>query len=276
MGNAHGRDLVLVGAGNMGMALLDGWISKGVCDLGDVAIIEPNPGPALEDLTKGSQAAVILDPADADLTAARAVILAVKPQILGDVLTQLPAADAQKAVFISIAAGQSVSMMETYLGANTPIVRAMPNTPASIGQGITAYFASSVVSLPQRAFCQTLLSAVGEAVELADESLIDLVTAVSGSGPAYIFLFIECLAEAGREAGLDEALALQLAKATVSGAGALAMASGDSPSVLRENVTSPGGTTEAALKVLRSDKGLQPLISKAVKAAIARAKELDG
>ena len=276
MSQERGRDLILVGAGKMGTALLNGWLSKKICTGDQVAIVEPNPVLALEEQVKEGGIALVRDPKDVDLTEAKAVILAVKPQMMGSVLEKLPSAEAKNAVFVSIAAGQTISAMARHLGKNAPIVRAMPNTPASIGKGMTAYFASTAVSAAQKDLCQALLSAVGHALELDDESQIDLVTGVSGSGPAYVFLLIECLAEAGREAGLSDALAMQLAKATVEGAGALAMESDIPPSELRQNVTSPGGTTEAALKILQSDKGLQPLMSKAVAAAIARAKELNG
>jgi len=270
------RDLILVGAGKMGMALLDGWLSNGIRSGQEIAVIEPNPNPGLEALVKDTGLVVLSDPSAADLTSAGAVILAVKPQVLAEVLSGLPIRDLEGAVFISIAAGISVAAMAEHLGESAPIIRAMPNTPASIGKGITGYYASTAVTAAQKKLCQALLSSVGQTVELSDESEIDMVTAVSGSGPAYVFYLIECMAEAGRQAGLDEAVAMELAKATVEGAGALAMTSETSPSDLRRNVTSPGGTTEAALKILQSDEGLQKLISDAVSAAVARAKELNG
>jgi len=271
-----GRDLILVGAGKMGMAMLDGWMANGVRSGEQIAVVEPNPPAALQNMVKDFGIAVFPDSVSADLSAAAAIVLAVKPQILTKVLSGLPIKDLEGAVFISIAAGISIASMAEHLGPSAPIIRAMPNTPASIGKSITAYFPSKTVSAAQKDLCQALLSAVGQAVELGEESEIDMVTAVSGSGPAYVFYLIECLAEAGRAAGLDEALAMQLAKATVEGAGVLAAQSDVGPSELRQNVTSPGGTTEAALQILQSDAGLQKLISDAVRAAVARAKELNG
>ena len=271
-----GRDLILVGAGKMGMALLDDWMSKGVRAATQIAILEPSPTPALHDMIKDVDVLLVSNAGDANLSAASAVVLAVKPQVMGDVLSELPLDQFENAVFVSIAAGITIETLAQHLGPKAAIIRAMPNTPASIGKGITAYYPSSAVSASQRDLCQTLLKAVGEAVELDDEASIDLVTAVSGSGPAYVFYLIECLAEAGRQAGLNDTLAMRLAKATVEGAGILAMTSDISPSQLRRNVTSPGGTTEAALKILQSDEGLQKLISDAVTAAVQRAKELNG
>jgi pyrroline-5-carboxylate reductase len=179
-------------------------------------------------------------------------------------------------VFLSIAAGKTISYFEEKLGSNASIVRAMPNTPASVGRGITVYVPNNNVSCELVRLCGELLSAVGEAILIEDESLLDPVTAVSGSGPAYVFFLIEAMAAAGVKAGLPVGLALRLARATVSGAGELAHLSNEPASQLRINVTSPGGTTAAALEVLMGDGGIQPVVDKAVAAASKRSRELAG
>jgi pyrroline-5-carboxylate reductase len=175
---------------------------------------------------------------------------------------------------LSIAAGKPIAFYEKSLGTSAAIVRAMPNSPAAIGQGITALTANAAASEEQRRVCENLMSAVGEVVWLEDERLMDAVTAVSGSGPAYVFLLIESLAAAGREAGLDEALAERLAMETVAGAGAYARQADATPAELRLQVTSPEGTTQAALDVLLGEQGLEALLKKAVHAAAARSRQL--
>ena len=177
-------------------------------------------------------------------------------------------------VFLSIAAGKSIGYLESRLGGGAAIVRSMPNTPAAVGRGIAVLCANQAADQAQAESCRTLLAAVGEAVVVDDESLLDAVTAVSGSGPAYVFLLIECLAEAGIEAGLPAELSRRLALATVAGAGALAAEADEPPETLRQNVTSPGGTTHAALGVLMADDGLQQLMTRAVAAATQRSLEL--
>jgi pyrroline-5-carboxylate reductase len=179
-------------------------------------------------------------------------------------------------VFLSIAAGRTIAYFERHLGAQAAIVRSMPNTPAAVGRGITVACSNRHVSAAQRELCDELLAAVGEVAWIADEGLLDAVTAVSGGGPAYVFLLIECLAEAGAAAGLPPDLAMRLARITVSGAGELARLSSEPASVLRQNVTSPAGTTLEALKILMAADGLQPLMTKAIAAATRRSRELAG
>lgn len=263
--------LLLVGAGKMGGALLTGWLEQGL-DPATVFIQDPNPAPEIAELAASSGIAASAAP---DLPAAPAVVLlAVKPQIMESVLPPLKDLAGADTVFLSIAAGRTLDGMGGHLGEGAAIVRAMPNTPAAIGRGITAACPNANVSESQRENCTKLLSAVGEVVWLEEEGLLDAVTAVSGSGPAYVFLLAECLAEAGAKAGLDEDLAMQLARATVSGAGELLRQSDLDPGTLRKNVTSPGGTTAAALEVLMGEGGFRELLADAVEKAAARSKEL--
>jgi pyrroline-5-carboxylate reductase len=201
------------------------------------------------------------------------ILLAVKPQIMDDVLPGLAKLAGPQTLIISIAAGRPIASFEKHLPGGA-IVRAMPNTPASIGRGITAAVANRNVTPVQRALADDMLSAVGKVVWVEDEQLLDAITAVSGSGPAYVFLLTECLAEAGRAAGLDARLADELARATVSGSAALLEASDLSAAELRRNVTSPGGTTAAALEILGGEEGMQKLMTAAVAAATKRGREL--
>ena len=257
--------VVLLGCGKMGGAMLQGWLAAGVPP-GAVHVVEPAPAPDLAGL--GVRFGV---PA-----AAAAVVLAVKPQMMAAALPAVAPLAGRGALFLSIAAGTPIAFFERALGAATPVVRAMPNTPAAVGRGITALVANAAGAgaLP---LAEALASAVGETVRLEDESQMDAVTALSGSGPAYVFLLIEALAAAGAAEGLDPALAMRLARATVAGAGELARRSMEPPDVLRRNVTSPGGTTAAALGVLMDDAaGLAPLMRRAVAAAARRSRELAG
>lgn len=263
--------LLLVGAGKMGGALLAGWLERGLAPE-SVFIQDPQPAPEIAGLAAAKGIAVGDAP---DLPVPPAVVLlAVKPQIMDQVLPPLKAHADKDTVFLSIAAGRTMSGMAAHLGEGAAIVRAMPNTPAAIGRGISGACPNANVSAAQRDYCSGLLAAAGEVVWLADESLLDAVTAVSGSGPAYVFLLAECLAEAGVAAGLDEKLAMQLARATVSGAGELLRQSDIDPATLRKNVTSPGGTTAAALDVLMGEGGFRELLKRAVAKAAARSKEL--
>ena len=268
--------ILLVGCGKMGGAMLRGWLDRGV-DAATVSVIEPDQAAA--DAVRGEHGVTTAKAPDAlgaDL-APDTVIFAVKPQGLGAIAPLYKGFVNPQTVFLSIAAGQTVAVFESHLGADAAIVRTMPNTPAAVGRGITAAFANARVSAPQRAQCQTLLEAVGEVVWVDDESLLDAVTAVSGSGPAYVFHLIECMAEAGVQCGLPADAAMRLARATVIGSGELARQSEETAETLRRNVTSPGGTTEAALKVLMADKdGLQQLMTRAIQAATDRSRELAG
>jgi pyrroline-5-carboxylate reductase len=264
------RGLVLLGCGKMGTALLDGWLARGLGP-GAVTVLEPRPSARLEALAGQGlrlNAGLPADPAVA--------VLAVKPQSMGDALPKVAALGNGRTAFLSIAAGTPIRTLEAALGGSTPIVRAMPNTPAAIGRGITALVGNAHADTAALALAEALMQAVGQTVRLQDEALMDAVTAVSGSGPAYVFLMIEALAAAGEAEGLGRELALALARATVAGAGALAESTERSPAELRVDVTSPGGTTAAALAVLMHDDGLPALMRRAVAAAAARSRELGG
>ncbi|HET7925007.1 MAG TPA: pyrroline-5-carboxylate reductase [Rhodanobacteraceae bacterium] len=258
--------IVVVGFGNMGQALVRGWLAKGraassirVVDPADAARAAARDlGVALED----------------GVAAADVVLLAVKPNQLAEVLPRCSAATRAGAVFLSIAAGKTLAEIGKGLGGDAAIVRAMPNTPAAIGHGITALVANAAVSGAQRALCGELLAAVGSIAWLDEERHMDAVTAVSGSGPAYVFLLIECLEQAAVELGLGAALARQLALATVAGSGAYAARSGEAPAELRRRVTSPKGTTQAALDVLMAEPGMRELLVRATRAAAERSREL--
>lgn len=265
------RGILLVGCGKMGSALLAGWLSRGIA-ASDIAIVEPNPVP---DLPAGIRLFASAGGIPADFNPAL-VMLAVKPQVMDAVAPSYSVYAGKNACILSIAAGKTIAKLDRLLGGGAAIVRAMPNTPAAVGAGITVCCANAAVTEDQRIFCSDLLEAVGEVAWIGDEGLIDAVTAVSGSGPAYVFWLAECLAAAGEKAGLDAALAARLAHATVSGSGLLMRQSPESPAQLRKNVTSPNGTTQAALDVLMAEDGLQPLMDRAVAAAARRSKELAG
>ncbi len=260
------QDIVIVGCGKMGSALLRGWLTEGL-DPNEITVIDPNPSDWLIKQTVRLNKTLPINPS--------IVLIAVKPQMMPDVVPKLKKLGNSKTLFISIAAGTSISYFERILGNQTPIVRAMPNTPASIGKGITAIISNDYVSNVELKATEKLLSSVGKIVFLDSEEQMDAVTAVSGSGPAYVFYLIEALADAGQSNGLNAELSMTLAKATVVGAGLLAETSDEDPASLRINVTSPGGTTAAALKILMNkDTGFHPLLSKAVEAASNRSKEL--
>lgn len=264
--------LLLVGCGKMGGAMLSGWLDRSVADR--VVVIEP--GTASTTAFRGRPGVSIHADAAAIGTLEPAVVVfATKPQGMETVVPAYSRFAGPRTVFLSVAAGRTIGFFERHLGV-VPVIRAMPNTPAQIGRGITVAFANRQVDTRQRAIAEALLAAVGEVGWVDDEALIDAVTAVSGSGPAYVFLLAECLAEAGAAAGLPRELATRLARATVSGAGELLHRSSDTAATLRQNVTSPGGTTAAALAVLMADDGLRPLLIKAVAEAARRSRELAG
>jgi pyrroline-5-carboxylate reductase len=262
--------LALAGAGKMGDALLRGWLDRGLPGR-QLVILEPAPSQELLALTRAQS--IRLNPVADSIADTAVLVLAVKPQVMQEVLPQFAPLARCGALVLSIAAGKPVSFLEQHFP-GAPVVRAMPNTPAAIGQGMSVLFANVRVTAAQRQLATALLGAVGEVAWVDDEALMDPVTAVSGSGPAYVFLLIETLARAGEKAGLDADLAYLLAKQTVAGAAALAVQSDQPASVLRENVTSPGGTTAAALEVLMRADGLQRLMDAAVLAATARSREL--
>jgi pyrroline-5-carboxylate reductase len=258
----------------MGLAMLEGWAKEGLSG-GDVVVVEPNPSQRLSDLCAVKGFRVAAQPAAG--YARDAVILAVKPQALDAGAASAAPFVGPGSVVVSILAGKRIADLSARLPAAKAIVRAMPNTPAAIGRGMTGAFANSETAEPQRALADALLKAAGQVEWVESEALIDAVTAVSGSGPAYVFYLVESLAAAGVAAGLPEALAGRLARATVEGAGELLHRQPEtSAETLRQRVTSPGGTTAAALGVLMGEEGLAPIMSRAVAAAKKRAEELSG
>ena len=266
------RPLVLLGAGNMGGALLKGWLAGGL-DPKQVIALDPAPPEPMRALLASHGIACHATP-PVQAAPAAVIVLAVKPQIMDEVLPPVARLAGPGTVVLSVAAGRTVASLARHFAPGTAIVRSIPNTPASVGRGVTAVFANAAVSPAQRALCNGLLAAVGLVAWVDEERLIDAATAVSGSGPAYVFLMAECLAEAGRQAGLPPEVARQLARATVAGAGELLHQSDLDAATLRKNVTSPKGTTAAALEVLMAADGLQPLLTRAVAAADQRAREL--
>lgn len=262
--------VLLVGAGRMGFALLKGWLAKGAKS---IIVVEPKPSAQLRVLAKKKQIALAAAPSAVKGTPSVCVV-AIKPQVLKGEAVTLQGFAQSGALMISIAAGTSVAALSRAWGAKARIIRAMPNTPGSIGAGITGLYAAKGVTAADKKRAVALLSALGATEWVNKEALIDSVTAVSGSGPAYLFLMVEALTAAGMAEGLSKAQAEKFARATVAGAGALLAADKSPASALREAVTSPGGTTAAALSVLMADDGLTALMKRAVKAARKRAQEL--
>lgn len=264
--------LLLIGCGKMGGAMLGGWMDQGI-DPDTISIIERNPDlakdlakqygvrtySALDDLPKGYHPEVIL--------------LAVKPQMMAEACADLKDFSAT-ATFISIAAGKTLCFYEEIFGPQSAVIRVMPNTPSAVRRGISGVIANAGVSDEAKDFCETLLRAIGDVVWLKDEAQMDALTAVSGSGPAYVFYMTECLTEAGIKAGLPKEMATRLARATVAGAGELMRQSSEEAGTLRQNVTSPGGTTEAGLAILMKEDGLAPLMEECVNAAVQRNQDL--
>ncbi|MBR1164116.1 pyrroline-5-carboxylate reductase [Bradyrhizobium elkanii] len=260
--------IALAGAGKMGGAMLTGWLAQGLAPE-RVAVIDPHLSPEISALAaKG----VRLNPQAKDLGTVDTLVVAVKPQSFRDAGAALKSFVGPSTLVVSIMAGTTMSALEEVVGG--AVVRAMPNTPAAIGRGITVAVPSKRVTAAQRAMTDALLKATGLVEWVDDESLMDAVTAVSGSGPAYVFLLAEELARAGVAAGLPEQLATTLARATVAGSGELLHRSDLPSATLRQNVTSPGGTTAAALEVLMANDGMQPLMTRAIAAATRRSKEL--
>ena len=262
--------VVLVGAGNMGGAMMRGWLASGT-DPGAIVVVDPSPAPAMVERLKSE--GIRHCPAVPEDVTAGALIVAVKPQMMGAVLPGLKPLIGPDTVCISIAAGTTIGTMIRHLG-DVAVVRSMPNMAAMIGRGITAAVANDKVSDEQRSFANELLVVTGPVEWVETEDQIDAVTALSGSGPAYVFYLVECMAQAGRKAGLEAEMAMRLARATVSGAGALLHQSADHAADFRKSVTSPGGTTAAALEVLMREDGLQALFDEAIAAAKKRAHEL--
>jgi len=260
--------IALAGAGKMGGAMLTGWLAQGLSPQ-QVVVIDPHLSPEISALAARG---VRLNPQAKEIGTVDTLVVAVKPQSFRDAGAALKALVDPSTLVISIMAGTTMSVLEEVLGG--AVVRAMPNTPAAIGRGITVAVPAKRVTAAQRAMTDALLKATGLVEWVDDESLMDAVTAVSGSGPAYIFLLAEELARAGVAAGLPEQLATTLARATVAGSGELLHRSDLPSATLRQNVTSPGGTTAAALEVLMANDGLQPLMTRAIAAATKRSKEL--
>jgi pyrroline-5-carboxylate reductase len=264
--------VLLVGCGKMGSSLLRGWLAGGAASrflVVDPAGVPPEFADVATIAWHREAAALPRQPKP------EAVVLAVKPQVVDAVLPHYRPWVDPATVFLSIVAGKTLAGIGRYLGP-AALVRTMPNLPAAVGRGFTVACANARVTPEQQGLCDRLLGAVGESAWIGDEGLLDAVTAVSGSGPAYVFLLIEALARAGEKQGLPPDLAMRLARSTVAGAGELARLSDEGPAQLRENVTSPGGTTRAALDVLLSEHGLEPLIERAVSAAAARSRALAG
>lgn len=265
--------LVLVGAGKMGGALLAGWLDKGFAP-GNIVVRDPSPAPEMAGMLSDRGIALNDDVDDIAARKPAVVVLAVKPQLMDAVLPELKPLVSPNTVFVSIAAGTSLFHLQELLGEDVHAVRAMPNTPAAVGRGMTACYANPLVSAAQRALADDLLSAVGSVGWVESEPLIDAVTAISGSGPAYVFYLAECMAAAGEALGLSAELSSQLARATVSGAGEMLHQMPDDAATLRKNVTSPGGTTAAALDILMGEGGMSPLMRRAATAARDRARKL--
>ena len=261
--------LLLVGAGKMGSALLHGWMTLGYPP-GHIVVLDPDPSQEARTL---GPLGVRINPPTGEIGDVAFLVLAVKPQVAADIVPGLKTFVGLNTVAVSVMAGKTLSFLEGALGA-CAIVRSIPNTPAAIARGITVAVANRKVAPEQRRLAQRLLAAVGAVEWVDDESLIDAATAVSGSGPAYVFLLAESLARAGVAVGLPADLAARLAHMTVSGSGELMHQSGLDAATLRQNVTSPNGTTEAALSVLMADDGLDPLMKKAVAVATKRSREL--
>ncbi len=259
----------------MGGALLEGWLERGI-EAEAVLVVEPSPHIAGA-LRQRAGLTVVDAPGNigADVRPG-IVVFAVKPQAMDAVAPAYKRFAGPGTVFLSIAAGKTIGYFEDRLGADAAIVRSMPNTPAAVRRGITVACPNGLVTPDHQRRCHDLLEAVGEVAWVDDEALLDAVTAVSGGGPAYVFLLVECLARAGADAGLPPDLALRLARVTVSGSGELLRRSTDAPEALRQGVTSPGGTTEQALKVLMAADGWLPILNRGIAAATARSREMAG
>jgi len=272
--SAWPQSLVLVGAGKMGGAMLRGWLAGGLPAAG-VALIDP--APAAEIVALAAEHRLALNPATGDLAPPDVLVLAVKPQMLDSAAPRVAPLAGPGTMALSIMAGKTIADLRARLPDARAFVRVMPNTPAAVGRGAAAGFANEAVGARQRAWAERLMRAVGVFDWVADETLIDAVTAISGSGPAYVFALVEAMARAGEAVGLPADLAMRLARATVEGAGELLHRQPETPAAqLRVDVTSPAGTTAAALAVLQAPDGLQALMTRAAAAAHRRARELAG
>lgn len=267
--------LLLVGGGKMGSAMLAGWL-KSSLGPDDVLVVEPF-AETRKSLSESLGVHCVADASGIPDDARPAtIVLAVKPQMMDEAIVDYARFAGPDCVFLSIAAGKTIAYFEKHLGDQAVIVRAMPNTPAAVGRGITVGYPNHLVSAAQRDWADELLQSVGQVAWVDDEAQIDCVTALSGGGPAYVFLLVEVMAQAGIDNGLPADLAMQLARATVAGAGELLHQASEEAATLRQNVTSPGGTTAEALKVLMADDALQPLMTRAIAEATRRSRELAG
>lgn len=266
------QKLILVGCGNMGYAMLSGWLSSGSLAISEVVVVEPND--TLRARAEKLGCVALQNASALNSAIPEVVVLAVKPQVLEDALAGYRRWGNGPTTFVSIAAGKPIATFSGILGENTPVMRCMPNTPAAIGKGMMVTFANRYVTPAAAAFIADLLASSGEVASIPSEDLMDAVTAVSGSGPAYIFHFIECLTAAAEAVGLPAKTAKMLAMQTVYGAASLARESGEEPGELRRQVTSPNGTTAAALSVLMEGDRLKTLLTEAVIAARDRGIEL--
>jgi pyrroline-5-carboxylate reductase len=271
LGNLVREQIVVIGAGKMGRALVECWLRQGL-ETKRLLVVEPFPTEELVKFT--TDASIRLVESLTSVAPSSVLFVAVKPQIADQMLPHLGRLIGNRTLLISIMAGKTIARISERIDRNVAIVRAMPNLPATIGKGITAAIDNNCLSTEQRELASALLAATGTVTWIEDEKFMDAITAVSGSGPAYVFLLAESLARAGAAAGLPKDLADLLARETVAGSGELLNETPLAPQQLRENVTSPGGTTAAALEVLRSDVGFGPLLEKAVKAATQRSREL--
>ena len=275
IGLAPDSPLLLIGCGKMGSALLDGWLRNGLPGAA-ITIVEPSPADALRD-TAAAEGIELLSGADQVTRTPGAVLAAIKPQMMAQIMPGMAERFGAAPLYVSIAAGTPVRFFENTVGTGARVIRVMPNTPSAVGKGASALIANAAATADDRAQATALMEAVGSAVWLEHESQMDAVTGVSGSGPAYVFHMIEALAAAGEAEGLSAELALALARQTVFGAAALAEASDEDAAQLRRNVTSPGGTTAAGLDVLANQTGgLTDLMQRTVAAAAARSRELAG
>ncbi len=260
--------ILIIGAGKMGTALIRGWVKAG---LGPITVVEPHPSETLKAIPGLT---LLADLSTVQTRGWRACVVALKPHILRAEAGKLAVLAGEKTLVISIAAGTPLALLHSHWGTGAAIVRAMPNTPGSIARGVTAIYAPASIGAEDRAFAETLLASIGLTLWVESEALLDAAMAISGCGPAYVFALVEAMTKAGVTAGLPEAAAAKLARATVTGGGALLDADPREPAALIRDVATPGGTTEAALKVLRAENGLPGLLTEAALAAIRRAEDL--
>jgi pyrroline-5-carboxylate reductase len=263
--------LVLLGAGKMGGAMLDGWLRAGISPR-QIVTLDPSPPADVMQLIAGN--GITHNPSIVDIRDVEVLLAAVKPQVMDEVLSSVASLRQFRPLIVSVAAGKTIASFARHFGSDAAIIRTIPNTPAAIGRGITVMTANQSVSEGQLQLAARLLASLGEVVTVHDEALIDAATAVSGSGPAYVFYLTECLTAAAVKVGLSPELAVKLARATVSGSAELMRQSGIDAETLRRNVTSPNGTTFAALQVLMAGDGMKPLFEKAIAAATQRSREL--